>query len=69
MEGLPVNFDIQFIPLDGGPAIGDVIQEVIFQNQGPSQFDPVPEPSSAVIVLSAGLMAAVGVAVRKLRAT
>jgi len=31
-EGLPVNFDIQFIPLDGGPALGDVSQEIIFQN-------------------------------------
>ncbi len=70
MEGLPVNFDIQFIPLDGGPAIADVKQEVVFQNTGPSLFGPVvPEPSSAVLLLSAGLMAAVSMAVRKLRAT
>jgi hypothetical protein len=47
-EGLPVNFDIQFIPLDGGPAIPDMQSEAIFQNRSPSQFDPtVPEIDAA----------------------
>jgi hypothetical protein len=56
MEGLPVNFDIQFIPLDGGPALPGVTSEVIFQNTGPSTFSAVPEPSSLVLLLTAGLM-------------
>jgi hypothetical protein len=57
MEGLPVNFDIQFIPLDGGPAIQDMKQEVIFQNNGPSQFQPInPEPSSFALLFMAGII-------------
>jgi hypothetical protein len=51
MEGLPVNFDIQFIPVDGGPAINPVKDEVIFQNTGPSSFGPaIPEPGSATLL-------------------
>jgi hypothetical protein len=69
MEALPVNFDIQFIPLDGGPALPPINnQEVIFQNTGPSSFGPVPEPSSFVLLLPAALMAARFVS-RKPRAT
>jgi hypothetical protein len=57
MEALPVNFDIQFIPIDGGPAIQDVKQEVIFQNNGPSQFQPIsPEPSSFALLFMAGII-------------
>jgi hypothetical protein len=57
MEGLPVNFDIQFIPTDGGPPMNDVRQEVIFQNRGPSSFDPVgvPEPSAFTLLVLGGL--------------
>jgi PEP-CTERM motif len=55
MEGLPVNFDIQFIPLDGGPSIPSQVGEVIFQNTGPSSFSPVPEPSTwAMMLLGVG---------------
>jgi hypothetical protein len=64
-EGLPVNFDIQFIPLDGGPSIADTKAEVIFQNTGPSSFDPVPEPSPLVLLLAAGLTG--GLALRRRR--
>ena len=54
MEGLPVNFDIQFIPLDGGPAIPDMRDEVILQNTGPSSFaSAVPEPGSLLLLGSA----------------
>jgi hypothetical protein len=49
MEALPVNFDIQFIPLDGEPSLPEVKNEVIFQNTGWSTFSPVPEPSSLLI--------------------
>jgi hypothetical protein len=69
MEGLPVNFDIQFIPLDGGPGISDQTGEVIFQNAGPSSFNPVPEPSSLALSLTAGGLVAARFARRKLRAT
>ena len=55
MEGLPVNFDIQFIPLDGGPTINPMQSEVIFQNTGPSSFGPVPEPSSLALLLTAAV--------------
>jgi hypothetical protein len=65
MEGLPVNFDIQFIPLDGGPAINPMTQEVIFQNTGPSAFAPLaPEPSSLVLLGLAGTIVG-GVALRR----
>jgi hypothetical protein len=70
MEALPVNFDIQFIPLDGGPQINPVIQETIFTNTGPSSFGPnsVPEPSSFVLLLTSVVLTA-GFAWRKPRAT
>jgi hypothetical protein len=68
-EGLPVNFDIQFIPLDGGPALNPVNnQEVVFQNKGVSSFAPVPEPSSLALLLAAGAMTA-HFTLRKRRAT
>jgi hypothetical protein len=55
MEGLPVDFDIQFIPLDSGPSIPSQVGEVIFQNTGPSSFSPVPEPSTwAMMLLGVG---------------
>jgi hypothetical protein len=54
MEGLPVNFDIQFIPLDGGPAIPTQNGEVIFQNNGASSFAPnIPEPGSGILLATA----------------
>jgi hypothetical protein len=55
MEGLPVNFEIQFIPLDGGPPIPNAPGEIIFQNTGPSSFSPVPEPGT-VALLATGLL-------------
>jgi hypothetical protein len=61
MLGLPVDFDIQFIPLDGGPAINPQQGEVIFQNRGASSFGPnVPEPASVMLIAAAGLAAAGG---------
>jgi hypothetical protein len=50
MEALPVNFDIQFVPVDGGPAIPDFKGEVIFQNQGPSSFKSIPEPGTLALL-------------------
>jgi hypothetical protein len=55
MEALPVNFEIQFIPLDGGPGIAPKSNEVIFQNLGPSSFGPAPEPGSGVLLLVGAL--------------
>ncbi|HEV2444535.1 MAG TPA: PEP-CTERM sorting domain-containing protein, partial [Candidatus Sulfopaludibacter sp.] len=46
MEGLPVNFDIQFIPLDGGPSLPSQNGESIFQNPTLGTFGPTPEPST-----------------------
>jgi hypothetical protein len=69
MEALPVNFDIQFIPLDGGPQFQDVQQEVIFQNTGNSSFNPTPEPSTFLVALSGGLAAGCCSASRKLKRT
>jgi hypothetical protein len=60
MEALPVNFDINFIPLDGGPALPPNNGEVIFQNFGPSSFAPVvPEPGTLAL-LSTALLALAG---------
>jgi hypothetical protein len=67
MEALPVNFDIQFIPLDGGPGINDQLGEVIFQNNGPSSFSATPEPSGFLLLLTACLMSG-GLTARKRRA-
>jgi hypothetical protein len=57
MLGLPVNFDIQFIPLDGGPAISPFTQEDIFQNPSAFQYvpSPAPEPGTATLLLLGGL--------------
>jgi hypothetical protein len=64
MEGLPVNFEIQFIPLDGGPAISPQSGETIFQNTGPSSFSQVPEPATGALLVI-GAIAAIGFARRK----
>jgi len=45
MLGLPVDFDIQFIPLDGGPSLPSNSGETIFQNPTLGTLNPVPEPS------------------------
>ena len=56
------------MPLDGGPALPNVTDEVIFQNTGLSSFNTVPEPSSFALLLTASLMMVGGAALRKARA-
>lgn len=50
MRALPVSFEIQLVPLDGGPNLPSQRGEVIFQNFGPSSFAPVPEPATLVLL-------------------
>ena len=68
MEAPPLNFQLQFMALDGGPALPNVTDELIFQNTGLSSFNTVPEPSSFAILLTASLMMAGGAALRRTRA-
>ncbi len=67
MLGLPVSFDIQFIPLDGGPAIPDTQGEVIFQNPSLGTIQSIPEPSSFVCLLTSSVVIG-GLALRRARA-
>jgi hypothetical protein len=48
-NGLPVAFTASFMPLDAGPAIGDVSGNELFINTQLGTFQPVPEPSSIIL--------------------
>lgn len=66
MLGLPVSFDLLFIPLDGGPAIPGVKDEVIFQNPSLGTFSALPEPSGLVLLLTSSVLVG-GLALRRAR--